>query len=327
MKRFGIVIGAAAVLAWTQGAPALLSQQRQAFQSRSDIVEVFATATGRNGAGVHDLRGDEFELLVDGKPREIAVFSALVQPLSVAIVLDHSGSTQREFPRILQAAGAFVGRLFKEDRARVGTLAWDCLPFTSDRTTIVDGLQTLMPKDPGSPVWSAANRAMSALAAEPGRRVILLLSDGVDNQSEMLNLRAQAARPPNSDTHGCVRADTTKLVELPEVIDRTERDSVMVYAVVVPDVDLGTQPPIIQRKGPASLAKLTKRSGGSVHQLTDYSQLEAAFKVIADELHLQYLLGFEPGTFDGKSHDITVRVKRPGVSIRARQSYIAPVIK
>jgi Ca-activated chloride channel family protein len=73
------------------------------------------------------------------------------------------------------------------------------------------------------------------------------------------------------------------------------------------------------------LAKLAKRSGGSVHELSNYAQLKAAFKVIADELHLQYLLGFVPTTFDGKRHEIEVRAKRPGVTIRARESYRAQI--
>src|SRR5262249_12437341 len=112
-------------------ASAQTSQGAQ-FHSRSDLVEVYATAIGRNGAGVHDLRGDEFELYEDSKRRDISVFSTMVQPLSVALVLDHSGSTDSEFAQVVQAAGDFVGRLFKEDRASIGTLAWDCAGFTSD---------------------------------------------------------------------------------------------------------------------------------------------------------------------------------------------------
>ncbi len=62
-----------------------------------------------------------------------------------------------------------------------------------------------------------------------------------------------------------------------------------------------------------------------MHELNNYAQLKAAFKVIADELHLQYLLGFVPTKFDGERHDITVRVKREGVTIRARESYRAKI--
>ena len=337
-------MGAIVVLVWPHAMPMAARAgterrpQKPQFRASSDIVEVYATATGRNGAGVTDLRGDEFELFEDGKRRDITVFSAAVQPLSVAIVLDHSGSTNSEFAQVLQAAGAFVGRLFKEDRARVDTLAWDCVPFTGDRMTLVRALQNPLPRDPGSPVWSATDRAIAALGPEPGRRVILLMSDGSDNQSDMLNQRVSSGRSPDQAAHGCVRADTTKLMRLSEVIDRAERETVMVYAVAVPEggVALGAPssggdtwaspvypPPLLERNAVSDLAKLANRSGGSVQRLTSYSQLDAALKKIADELHLQYLLGFVPSQFDGKRHDITVRVKRAGVSVRAREAYIA----
>jgi hypothetical protein len=121
-------------------------------------------------------------------------------------------------------------------------------------------------------------------------------------------------------------------------MDRAERETVMVYAVQVPGRDasggvaLGASgggvgptspnPPLLEHDPRENLVKLAKRSGGSVHELSDYAQLKAAFKVIADELHLQYLLGFAPKV-DGKRHDITVRVTRPGVTIRARETYRA----
>lgn len=346
MKAVLLTVGVGVVLAAASAfpsahAPGTQGAQPGQFRARSDIVEVYATAIGRSGAGVHDLRGDEFELFEDGKPREITVFSTMVQPLSVSLILDHSGSTDSEFAQIVQASGEFIGRLFKEDRTSVSTLGWDCAPFTSDRAALVDALQKKLPQDPGSPIWSATDRAMNALGSEPGRRVIVLLSDGADNQEEILGI---PPHPPSAKELAaaaaavCKKADISVLKTLKDVMDRAERETVMVYAVEVPGLDpsggvafgaasggigpTSPNPPLIQRDPRENLAKLAKRSGGSVHELSDYAQLKAAFKVIADELHLQYLLGFTPKA-DGKRHDITVRVKRPGVTIRARESYRA----
>jgi Ca-activated chloride channel family protein len=345
MRKLCLAVGGV-LLAWSPTLPVAQStggQGAQAgqFRARSDVVEVYATAIGRNGAGVHDLRGDEFELFEDGKRQEITVFSTMVQPLSVALVLDHSGSTDNEFTQVLQASGEFIGRLFKEDRASMSTLGWDCAPFTNDRGTLVDALQKKLPRDPGSPIWSATDRAMASLGAESGRRVIVLLSDGADNQEEVLGA---PPHPPSAReiaaaaTAVCKKADISVLRTLKDVMERAERETVMVYVVQVPGMDpsggvafgaasggigpTSPNPPLLERDPRANLAKLAKRSGGSVHELSDYAQLKAAFKVIADELHLQYLLGFAPKA-DGKRHDITVRVKRPGVTIRARESYRA----
>ena len=352
MKTLGFVVSAGLAVAWlhsTSSAALILRDtgaQKAQFRAGTDLVEVYVTATSKNGAGVHDLRGDEFELYEDGKRRDIAVFSTMVQPLSVALVLDHSGSTDNEFAQVLQATGEFIGRLFKEDRASLSTLGWDCVPFTSDRTTLVEALQKEMPRDPGSPIWSATDRAMAALVPETGRRVILLLSDGADNQQAMLDTPRAAARPSKPVPGPCTWADTTSTPQtLRDVMDRAERETVMVYAVAVPStepsggvaVGAGSSgvdwtsttaaPPPVERNARADLVKLAKRSGGSVHALNNYAQLKAAFKVIADELHLQYLLGFIPTNFDGKRHEITIRVKRPGVTVRARESYRARDVK
>ena len=81
------------------------------FRSSADTVEVHATVKLKNGAIAHDLTKDDFELLEDGKPREITVFSRSIQPLSVAMVLDHSGSTAMEFANVRMAAQEFIAHL------------------------------------------------------------------------------------------------------------------------------------------------------------------------------------------------------------------------
>lgn len=320
---------------------ASLLAERQAIRSRSDLVEVYVTVTGRNGAGVHDLRGDEFEVFEDGQKRTITAFSTDVQPLSIALVLDHSGSTDSDFDKVTQASREFVARLFKQDRAAVSSLSWDCVPFTGDLLTVQAALHNRLPRDAGSPIWSATDRAMASLAAESGRRIVLLFSDGSDNQDILLE-QPKIPEPPRANfAHPCSVADISIRKRLNDVMDRAEQESVMVYTVAVGGVEPGSPgvlgpasgagmgSPIggtssyVEVDGTSNLAKLAKRSGASFHRLRDYNQVTAAFKTILAELHLQYLLGFVPTNFDGKRHDITVKVKREGVTVRAREAYVA----
>src|SRR3990172_8878857 len=113
---------------------------------------------------------------MEGRPREIVVFSRETQPVSVAMVLDQSGSVTREDrERIRQAAQVFVGYMRPGDRASIGTLSFDCQPLTEDRGLLATALPSALLRDAGSPIWHAVGRGINSLSAESSRRAILLL--------------------------------------------------------------------------------------------------------------------------------------------------------
>jgi Ca-activated chloride channel family protein len=311
MKRVLLAIVVAA-----STAVAAASQAPVQFRAQSDIVEVHATVKLRNGTIAHDLTRDDFELLEDGKPREITVFSRSVQPLSVALILDHSGSTDPEFENVMTAAQEFVGHLLRDDRSSIATLTWDCQPFTNDQRALMTVLRMNLPRDFGSPIWSATDRAMSSLAPEGGRRIILLLSDGQDNQMRGVAVGAPVGPPPPMLSGGvlspCEFTGPGEFRTANDIVARAEREAIMVYTVSV-------------GSGSGDLGRLSRQTGASYQELGQYSELKNAFRSIADELHLQYVLGFAPSFFDGKLHKIEVRTKRAGVTVHARKGYLATV--
>ena len=79
--------------------------------------------------------------------------------------------------------------------------------------------------------------------------------------------------------------------------------------------------------GTSELEHLATQTGASYQQLGGYDEVKAAFRSIADELHLQYVLGFAPTFFDGKLHKIEVRTTRKGVTVQARKGYVAAKAK
>jgi VWFA-related protein len=83
------------------------------------------------------------------------------------------------------------------------------------------------------------------------------------------------------------------------------------------------EPRNIVQKPDEGLAKIAAETGGGYFELTQAEDLRSAFSRVADELHRQYALGFEPTKLDGKSHKLEVRLKRPGLKARARKSYVA----
>jgi hypothetical protein len=176
-----------------------------------------------------------------------------------------------------------------------------------------------LPVDFGSPIWAATDRSMDALASEGGRRIILLLSDGQDTQQ--MASSAYGPRPPFTPPRellgmsSCVWAGDMPVRSSKDIVRRAEREAIMIYTVSVRSTSGGD--------GHGDLSLVAKQTGASFQELDRYEELKGAFRSIADELHLQYVLGFAPSFTDGKSHKIDVRVKRPGVTVQARKGYVA----
>ncbi len=71
------------------------------------------------------------------------------------------------------------------------------------------------------------------------------------------------------------------------------------------------------------MAQIAAATGGGYFELTSSADLLGKFDRVIDELHHQYALGFVPQKLDGKLHDLTVKVNKPGYSVRARKRYLA----
>jgi VWFA-related protein len=128
-------------------------------------------------------------------------------------------------------------------------------------------------------------------------------------------------------------------VSLKGAMKRAQEEDVMVYAIgLESEVPFGNHRApmpggrmggmrrdtgIITQKPDEGLAKIAAETGGGYFELTTTNNLSSTFAQVADELHRQYALGFEPPKLDGKSHKLEVRIKKPGMTARARKSYVA----
>ncbi len=115
--------------------------------------------------------------------------------------------------------------------------------------------------------------------------------------------------------------DTASRMRFGTVLDRAQVDEVMVYAI-----GLAGRTPTGDRRArgrTSSLKKLAAETGGGYFELSRADQLTSTFTRVALELHSQYVLGFAPQSRDGKTHKLEVRVKKPGMTARARKSYVA----
>jgi len=294
------VLAAVVALAVLAGFPA--AQQPQ-FRVGVQTVPVYATVTDRAGRLVPDLEREHFEIYDNGKLQEITNFTADVQPLTVVVMLDTSGSMTLYLDLLKLAAEQFVIRLLPEDRAKIGSFSDKILfgpkqgmPFTADRDELLRILQSEIQFGNPTRLWDAVLLSMDELNQEPGRRVVLVFTDGDDNASQLAG-----------------RGD---------VIERAQAENFMIYGIGYRSRYFDGRSWVTTRPD-RGLRPLARESGGGYFELTAADELGPTFTRVAEELHRQYVLGFSPEALDGKVHKLEVKTKVPGMSVRARQSYLA----
>ena len=280
VKLASVLLVAASVLA-----------PQQVFRSGVNTVEVYATVVDRAGRLVPDLTADDFQVYDDSKPVKIDVFERGTQPITMALMVDESPSVSAIGGRIEAAVTEFAKHFLPADRATIGAFSHVVRldPRLSSRPgeliSLVLGGRPRFPS--GTALWDALDAGRDALRVEPGRRVVLVLTDGDDNCS---------------------------LSDPGEVALRFEHEGTMVYAIGIRG---STGLPA------RDLRVLTRQSGGYYFELKRDDELESTLKRVADELHRQYLIGFTPTTLDGTRHILAVTTKRSGLTVRARQTFIA----
>lgn len=285
-------LASAVVLAAASAAVA----QQATFRTGTSIVSVLATVTEKDGRLVPDLTQEDFTLLDNGKPQEIVFFQNDVQPFSVVVMMDFSFSMNANLKLLKAAAEQFILRLLPDDRAQVGAFSDKIMfsgTFTSDRDDLIAALDELQFGNP-TRLYDAVDASIDMLDEAEGRKVVLVFTDG---------------------------DDTASRVGFGDVLTKARQKEVMVYAIgLQSEFFNGAR---MQRTRPdRSLRRLADETGGGYFELKRTDELAPTFTRVAQELHALYALGFTPTTLDGREHRLEVRTK-PGMTVRARRSYIA----
>ena len=271
--------------------------QQPTFRSGTRTVALYTTVIDAQKRLVPDLTQEDFQIFDNDKPQSIDLFVKEVQPITVIVMLDTSASMTGNLKLLEQAAEQFLLRLLPKDKGMVGAfndkIEFFPATFTSNRDELIRSLREL---DFGNPtrLYDAIAASMDRLHKIDGRRVVLVFTDGDDTGS---------------------RADSGS------VLEQARREEVMIYAIGLrSDYFNGSRQ--VRSKPDSGLKRLAEETGGGYFELDDTSDLAPTFTRVAQELHSQYVLGFTPTVLDGRVHRITVKAK-PGMTVRARRSYIA----
>jgi Ca-activated chloride channel family protein len=261
-------------------------------------VPVYVTVLDPQRRLVPGLVREDFQVFDNEKPQPLALFDNQIRPITVVIMLDTSGSMTLNIELVKQAAEQFVIRLLPQDKARVGAfndkIELDAA-FTNDRDKLASSIHELDFGN-GTRLWDAVDICLDALETVDGRKVIVLFTDGEDTQSKL---------------------------GLGKVLDRARANEVMIYGIgFQSEFQLpggGRQ----RTKPDRGLKKIADETGGGYFELNKADDLGSTFTRVEQELHSQYLLGFAPPQLDSKIHKLEVRMTQPGMTARARKSYVA----
>jgi Ca-activated chloride channel family protein len=274
------------------------------FRSSVQMVRVAATVRDRKGRLVRDLSREDLQVLDRGTPREIEEFRIDTEtPVSLALLFDESGSmaVSSKVSAAREAAEHLIAALDPR-RDEVGVFAFDAslrsvVPFTDDFTMVRSQLDGSAPFGTTA-LFDAIGGVAELVAERPGRRAIVVLTDGVDTASRL--------RP--EDVSAAASA-----IDVP----------VYVLAVLSPVDHVGEESAVLTPVADdvGDLANMARWTGGQVYLSSAPAHTSIAAREIIAELRHQYLIAFEAGAQPGW-HPIEIRVRQRGAVVRARSGYV-----
>lgn len=294
----------------------------------TNLVTVPVSVMDRQGKFISDLRREQFHVFENGVEQKIVHFEPTDNPFTVALLLDTSGSTFFHLWEIKQAAIAFAKQLRPQDRVLVVTfdrLVMLLTEATNDLNVVTEVIQRDAITGFSTRLYDAVDLVIKRrLNKIPGRKAIVLFTDGVDTSSYQASLKSTLRAvdeldvliyPVQYDTIDFINAtlDATALNELNDR-NRNSSRSKPVERSSSPEYKVADQ----------YLQQLADKTGARLYQANDRTQLAAAFSKIAGELRCQYSLGYYPPEVvqTEERREIKVRVDQPDSAVRARDNYV-----
>ena len=266
-----------------------------------NLVRVITTVKNAAGEPVGSLSRDDFTVLDNGVPQQVAVFEHHTdQPLSVALLIDTSGSTAKDLKYEVDSISRFLHALFAEgnpkDTVALYSFNYQVVRhnyFTRNPGPIERSLHTLH-GEAGTSLYDAIYLVAGQLENREGRRIMVIVTDGGDTTSTV-------------DFHAALQAAQLA-------------DSVIYPILVVPIAnDAGRNV-----GGENALTTLSLGTGGHVFAPTLGAEMDRAFTHLIEDLRTQYLLAYYPKDVPltkNRFHRLEVRVGKPQLRVLARNGY------
>ncbi len=284
------------------------------------LVNVLFTAQDKQNRYLNDLSQPEVQILENGQTQDIFTFKKEFDlPLTMAMLIDVSGSERYTLPLLKDAGGNFIDAVLRTGKDTAAVIKFEgeatvVQGLTSNPARVRRGLEEVGFVAPppvsiyggatppinggsrqgGTSLWDSIVATCSdMLASEPGRKTIILLTDG---------------------------QDTTSRMKIGDAIDEALRAEVVIYAIGIGDPGMGGV-------NEGALKRISEATGGRAVFPRRPRELDQAFLQLEQDLRQQYLLAYEPTNelADGTFRKIEIRIaSRKEIRIRHRRGYYAP---
>jgi VWFA-related protein len=277
------------------------AQDPQAYQLsvNVDLVVLNATVRDQKGRVASDLGQQDFEVFEDGVRQVIKIFRHEDIPVSVGLVIDHSGSMRPKLASVIAAARTFIQSSSPDDEMFVVNFNENitrglptAIPFTNRPDELARAISGT-PATGKTALYDAVWKAREWLASgSRDKKVLIVISDGGDNAS----------------TH-----------TLADVLQAVNKSNIQVYTIGIFDPD-------DPDKNPAALRQLAQATGGEAFVPNEVSEVVSVCESIAKDIRTQYTLGYLSGaaTQGGGYHSIKVVARGTGKAklyVRTRAGY------
>jgi VWFA-related protein len=288
-----------------------------------DIVNVLASVRDKRGALVSNLEKGDFTVLEDGKPQDIKYFTKESDlPLTIGLLVDVSGSQRNLIDIERNAASQFFSQVLrKKDMAFLISFGEESellQDYTNSARLLTEGLSQLRPSSGvgglhpgpvptmGSPrgtvlydaVYLAAN---DKLKSEVGRKVIVVITDGVDQGSRL---------------------------SLNQAVEAAQKSDAVIYCIDYNDPSAyggGFGISFGGGAGGSTMRKMSDETGGRTYRVDRKHSLEQVFKELQDEMRSQYSIAYTPANDrkDGTYRKIDIKLSNKDLKAQARKGYYA----
>jgi Ca-activated chloride channel homolog len=245
-------------------------QPSTTFKVNVKLVNVFTTVTNSGGAPVSSLKEEDFQVFEDGKLQKIAVFHRESElPLSIVVAVDTSLSTRGDQKLELESARRFAHAILRPidglSLFQFSEIVDQVTPFTADVRVIDRGINHIR-SGAATALYDTLYLGSEALQQRRGRKVMVVITDG---------------------------GDTVSQISYQQAVRAAQEAEVILYSIIIVPIESSAGRDI---GGEHALVQLSRDTGGKYFYASGLQQLDAAFRLISDELRTQYLIAYYPST-------------------------------